>query len=282
MKIREIEAAAITEAVERLCIQANLCLPQDIRAAEEAAIAAEPWPLARNTLELLRSNLDAAAEKELPICQDTGMACVFVELGQDAHIIGGSLRDAVDEGVRRGYTKGYLRKSITGDPLKRQNTEDNTPAFLTVDLVPGDGCRITVAPKGAGSENMSRLAMLKPADGVQGVKDFVLETVRMAGSNPCPPIILGVGVGGSFDKCALLAKHALLRPLDRPNPDPYYAALEKELCDAINALGIGPQGFGGATTCLGVAIEQAPTHVACLPVAVNIGCHVTRRATAEL
>lgn len=282
MKIREIEAAAITEAVERLCIQANLCLPQDIRAAEEAAIAAEPWPLARNTLELLRSNLDAAAEKELPICQDTGMACVFVELGQDAHITGGTLRDAVDEGVCRGYTKGYLRKSITGDPLNRRNTEDNTPAFLTVDLVPGDGCCITVAPKGAGSENMSRLAMLKPADGVQGVKDFVLETVRMAGSNPCPPIILGVGVGGSFDKCALLAKHALLRPLDRPNPDPYYAALEKELCDAINALGIGPQGFGGATTCLGVAIEQAPTHVACLPVAVNIGCHVTRRATAEL
>ena len=256
MSIREIQAAAITEAVEQLCIQANRFLPEDIRTAEEQAIQAEPWPLARTTLELLRSNLDAAAEKELPICQDTGMACVFVELGQDAH--------------------------ITGDPLKRQNTEDNTPAFLTVELVPGDGCRITVAPKGAGSENMSRLAMLKPADGVQGVKDFVLETVRLAGSNPCPPIILGVGVGGSFDKCALLAKHALLRPLDCPNPDPYYASLEKELCEAINAMGIGPQGFGGATTCLGVAIEQAPTHVACLPVAVNIGCHVTRRATAEL
>lgn len=282
MSIREIQASAITEAVEQLCIRANCFLPEDIRSAEEQAIEAEPWPLARTTLELLRSNLDAAAEKELPICQDTGMACVFVELGQDAHITGGTLQDAVDEGVRRGYTKGYLRKSITADPLKRRNTEDNTPAFLTVDLVPGDGCRITVAPKGAGSENMSRLAMLKPADGVQGVKDFVLETVRLAGSNPCPPIILGVGVGGSFDKCALLAKHALLRPLDVPNPDPDYAALEKELCDAINAMGIGPQGFGGATTCLGVAIEQAPTHVACLPVAVNIGCHVTRRATAEL
>lgn len=282
MSIREIQASAITEAVEQLCIRANRFLPEDIRTAEEQAIEAEPWPLARTTLELLRSNLDAAAEKELPICQDTGMACVFVELGQDAHITGGTLREAVDEGVRWGYTKGYLRKSITADPLKRRNTEDNTPAFLTVDLVPGDGCRITVAPKGAGSENMSRLAMLKPADGVQGVKDFVLETVRLAGSNPCPPIILGVGVGGSFDKCALLAKHALLRPLDVPNPDPDYAALEKELCDAINAMGIGPQGFGGATTCLGVAIEQAPTHVACLPVAVNIGCHVTRRATAEL
>lgn len=280
--MRTISAAAVTDAVAKLCIQANTHLPPDIVSALDRTRREEPWPLAKETLGLLWDNLELAEREELPVCQDTGMACVFVELGQDAHITGGALRDAVDEGVRRGYTKGYLRKSITGDPLNRRNTEDNTPAFLTVDLVPGDGCRITVAPKGAGSENMSRLAMLKPADGVQGVKDFVLETVRMAGSNPCPPIILGVGVGGSFDKCALLAKHALLRPLDCPNPDPYYAALEKELCDAINALGIGPQGFGGATTCLGVAIEQAPTHVACLPVAVNIGCHVTRRATAEL
>ena len=280
--MRTIQAAALTDAVAKLCIQANTHLPEDIVAALDATRQNEPWPLAKETLGLLWENMELAEEKNLPVCQDTGMACVFVELGQDAHITGGTLQDAVDEGVRRGYTKGYLRKSITGDPLNRRNTEDNTPAFLTVDLVPGDGCRITVAPKGAGSENMSRLAMLKPADGVQGVKDFVLETVRMAGSNPCPPIILGVGVGGSFDKCALLAKHALLRPLDCLNPDPYYAALEKELCDAINALGIGPQGFGGATTCLGVAIEQAPTHVACLPVAVNIGCHVTRRATAEL
>lgn len=280
--MKVIAQEEISSLVARLCIQANTSLPADIRAALDKAREEEPWPLARTTLGLLQDNLTLAGEKCLPICQDTGMACVFVELGQDAHITGGTLREAVDEGVRRGYTKGYLRKSITGDPLKRQNTEDNTPAFLTVDLVPGDGCRITVAPKGAGSENMSRLAMLKPADGVQGVKDFVLETVRLAGSNPCPPIILGVGVGGSFDKCALLAKHALLRPLDCPNPDPYYASLEKELCEAINAMGIGPQGFGGATTCLGVAIEQAPTHVACLPVAVNIGCHVTRRATAEL
>lgn len=280
--IRELHADVIRDAVEALCIEANTSLPADVKAALDKAEAAEPWPLAKQTLGLLQQNLCVAAEQDLPICQDTGMACVFVELGQDAHITGGTLREAVDEGVRWGYTKGYLRKSITADPLKRRNTEDNTPAFLTVDLVPGDGCRITVAPKGAGSENMSRLAMLKPADGVQGVKDFVLETVRLAGSNPCPPIILGVGVGGSFDKCALLAKHALLRPLDVPNPDPDYAALEKELCDAINAMGIGPQGFGGATTCLGVAIEQAPTHVACLPVAVNIGCHVTRRATAEL
>lgn len=280
--MREINAKDITEQVKRLCMEANSYLPEDIKERINKSEQEEPWALAKNILGIIHENYLIAEENYVPVCQDTGMACVFVELGQDAHITGGTLREAVDEGVRRGYTKGYLRKSITGDPLKRQNTEDNTPAFLTVDLVPGDGCRITVAPKGAGSENMSRLAMLKPADGVQGVKDFVLETVRLAGSNPCPPIILGVGVGGSFDKCALLAKHALLRPLDCPNPDPYYASLEKELCEAINAMGIGPQGFGGATTCLGVAIEQAPTHVACLPVAVNIGCHVTRRATAEL
>ena len=282
MSVRELSAAAVTDAVEQLCIRANLTLPCDVHDAMRRAQESEPWPLARQTLGLLRQNEQDAMAKQLPICQDTGMACVFVELGQDVHITGGSLKDAVDEGVRRGYVGGYLRKSITGDPLRRQNTEDNTPAFLTVDLVPGDGCRITVAPKGAGSENMSRLGMLKPADGVQGVKDFVLETVRLAGSNPCPPIVLGVGIGGCFDKCAALAKHALLRGLDTPNPDPYYAALEQELCAAVNALGIGPQGFGGATTCLGVSIEQAPTHGACVPVAVNINCHVTRRASAEL
>lgn len=282
MSVRELKSEAIAHAVEQLCLRANLTLPDDVHNAMQRAQDAEPWPLAKQTLGLLRKNEQDALAKNLPICQDNGMACVFIELGQDVHITGGALRDAVNEGVRRGYVGGYLRKSITGDPLRRQNTEDNTPAFLTVDLVPGDRCRITVAPKGAGSENMSRLGMLKPADGVQGVKDFVLETVRLAGSNPCPPIVLGVGVGGSFDKCAALAKHALLRGLDIPNPDPYYASLEWELCDAINALGIGPQGFGGATTCLGVAIEQAPTHVACLPVAVNINCHVTRRASAEL
>lgn len=209
------------------------------------------------------------------------MACVFIELGRDVHL-DGDLQAAVDAGVRRAYTEGYLRKSITGDPLQRQNTEDNTPAFVTLHLVEGDRCHITVAPKGAGSENMSRLAMLKPADGVEGVKNFILETVRQAGANPCPPIVLGVGIGGSFDKCAALAKQALLRPLDIPNPDLYYAALEQELKQAINALGIGPQGFGGMTTCLGVAIEKAPTHVACLPVAVNVSCHVTRRASCVL
>ena len=280
-KIRELSADTIRDAVEALCIEANTSLPKDVKAALDRAEAAEPWPLAKETLGLLQQNLCVAAQQELPICQDTGMACVFVELGQNVHI-DGDLNAAVDEGVRRGYEKAYLRKSITADPLQRVNTGDNTPAFLTVHLVPGSGCKITVAPKGAGSENMSRLAMLKPADGVEGVKQFVLDTVRQAGANPCPPIVLGIGIGGSFDHCAALAKKALLRPLDQPNADPYYAALEKELLDTINATGFGPQGFGGATTCLGVSIEQRPTHVACLPVAVNMGCHVTRRASREV
>ena len=209
------------------------------------------------------------------------MACVFVELGQEVHIAG-DLNEAIHAGVRRGYTDGFLRKSVVRDPLDRVNTGDNTPAMIYYEIVPGDRLKLTVAPKGFGSENMSRLAMLKPADGVEGVKKFVLDTVEQAGANPCPPIVLGIGIGGSFDHCAALAKKALLRPLDEPNADPYYAALEKELLDAINATGFGPQGFGGATTCLGVAIEQKPTHVACLPVAVNISCHVTRRASRTL
>ena len=279
--MKTIPASRIADTVATLCIQANTQLPADVKAALDAAQAAEPWPLAKTTLGLLQKNLVVAAEQNLPICQDTGMACVFVELGQDVHVEG-DLEAAVNEGVRRGYGDGYLRKSVVGDPLRRVNTGDNTPAFLTLHLVPGEGCRITVAPKGAGSENMSRLAMLKPADGEQGVKDFILDTVKWAGSNPCPPIVVGVGIGGSFDKCAALAKKALLRPLDVPNPDPYYAALEQELLEKINELGIGPQGFGGHTTALGLAIETMPTHVACLPVAVNMSCHVTRRASAEL
>ena len=209
------------------------------------------------------------------------MACVFVELGQEVHIDGG-FEEAIHQGVRQGYTEGYLRKSIVADPLRRVNTEDNTPASITVRIVPGDRCAITVVPKGFGSENMSRLAMLKPADGVEGVKNFVVETVRLAGPNPCPPVVLGVGIGGSFDKVAALAKHALLRPLNEPNPDPFYENLEDELLKEVNALGIGPQGFGGKITCLNVAIETAPTHVAGLPVAVNVSCHVTRRATEVL
>ena len=279
--MRTIPASRIADTVATLCIQANTQLPADVKAALDAAQAAEPWPLAKTTLGLLQKNLVVAAEQNLPICQDTGMACVFIELGQQVQIEG-DLEQAVNEGVRRGYGEGYLRKSITGDPLKRCNTDDNTPAFLSLHLVPGDEVKITVAPKGAGSENMSRLAMLKPADGVEGVKNFILDTVRQAGSNPCPPIVLGVGIGGSFDKCAYLAKKALLRPLDEPNADPYYAALERQLLDEINAMGIGPQGFGGKTTCLGVSIEKMATHVACLPVAVNISCHVTRRASAKL
>ena len=279
--MKTISAAAITETVARLCIQANTHLPPDIVAAMDRARREEPWPLARDTLGLLWDNLELAGGQEMPVCQDTGMACVFVELGQEVHIQG-DFEQAVHEGVRRGYGAGYLRKSIVADPLRRVNTEDNTPAAITLRLVPGDKCAITVAPKGFGSENMSRLGMLKPADGAEGVKAFVVETVRLAGSNPCPPIVLGIGIGGSFDKVAVLAKHALLRPIDQPNPDPYYAQLEQELLEEINALGIGPQGFGGKTTCLGLSIETAPTHVAGLPVAVNVSCHVTRRASAEL
>ena len=279
--MREIKAAAVTEAVAALCIEANAHLPADVEAALAAARAAEPWPLAKHTLGLLEKNLEMANACALPICQDTGMAVVFAELGQEVHI-DGDFEAAVNEGVRRGYGEGYLRKSIVGDPLRRVNTGDNTPAALHLRLVPGDKLRLTVAPKGFGSENMSRLAMLRPADGVEGVERFVLETVRLAGPNPCPPMVLGVGIGGSFDGVALLAKQALLRPLDEPNPDEYYAALEKKLLAAVNELGIGPQGFGGKTTALGLAIETAPTHVAGLPVAVNVSCHATRRASAEL
>ena len=279
--MRTISAGAITETVARLCIQANTHLPPDIVSALDAARSSEPWPLAKETLNLLWDNLELSEEKDLPVCQDTGMACVFVELGQEVHI-DGDFEQAIHQGVRQGYGEGYLRNSIVGDPLRRVNTEDNTPAAITVRLVPGDGCAITVAPKGFGSENMSRLGMLKPADGVEGVKAFVVDTVRQAGSNPCPPIVLGIGIGGSFDKVAYLAKHALLRPIDQPNPDPFYAQLERELLEEINGLGVGPQGFGGRTTCLGLSIETAPTHVAGLPVAVNVSCHVTRRATAQL
>jgi len=279
--MRAINAQEITRTVSELCQKANTQLPPDVVAALDRARQEELWPLAKDTLELLWKNLDMAQGRELPICQDTGMACVFVELGQEVHIQG-DFEQAVHEGVRQGYEEGYLRKSIVADPLHRENTGDNTPALLSLHLVPGDGLEITVVPKGFGSENMSRLQMLKPADGVQGVKDFVLETVRLAGPNPCPPIVLGVGIGGSFDKVAYLAKYALLRPLDVPNPDPFYARLERELLEEVNALGIGPQGFGGRTTALGLAVEMAPTHVAGLPVAVNVSCHVTRRATARL
>ena len=279
--MRNIDAKVIEDTVARLCIEANLRLPPDVINAIERAEKAEPWDGAKRILSLLGDNVRIASEKTLPVCQDTGMACVFVELGQDVHIEG-DFEQAVNNGVRRGYGEGYLRKSVVCDPLRRVNTGDNTPALVTVKLTRGDKMRITVMPKGFGSENMSALKMLKPADGVESVRNFVLDTVEKAGANPCPPIIVGVGIGGSFDKAACLAKHALLRPVNEPNPDEYYAALERELLDKINALGIGPQGFGGKTTALAVLIEAMPTHVAGLPVAVNISCHATRRASASL
>ena len=279
--MKTVNAQTITETIAHLCIDANRNLPKDVAAALHQAEETEPFAPAKDLLSLLTKNEQIARTTQMPICQDTGMAVVFADVGQDVHIAG-AFAEAVNEGVRRGYVEGLLRKSVVGDPLRRVNTGDNTPAVLHTRLVPGDTLTLTVAPKGFGSENMSQLRMLTPASGIDGVKRFVLDTVRAAGANPCPPMVLGIGIGGSFDHCAALAKKALLRPLDEPNADPYYAALEKELLDAINATGFGPQGFGGATTCLGVAIEQKPTHVACLPVAVNISCHVTRRASRTL
>ena len=280
-KIRFLDSQCIRDTVKKLCIQANMQLPADVERAIVSAEQSESWPIAKRTLSLLEENLRIAGESSLPICQDTGAACVFLEIGMDVHI-SGDVYSAVNDGVRAGYEEGYLRKSIAADPLFRGNTGDNTPAFTTIELIPGDKVRITVAPKGFGSENMSALKMLRPADGEKGVIDFVLDTVRNAGPNPCPPIILGIGIGGTFDKVALLAKKALLRPLDERNADPHYAELERKMLEKINGIGIGPQGFGGKTTCLGVAIEKMPTHVAGLPVAVNVSCHATRRASAIL
>ena len=279
--MREIKAEALTERIAELAVEANCVLPCDIRSRIEEARANEPWPTAQGILDNIIENYGIAADDNVPICQDTGVCCVFLKIGQDVHITG-DLRAAVDEGVRRGYSEGYLRKSVVKDPLRRVNTGDNTPAMLYTEIVPGDRIELTVAPKGFGSENMSRLAMLKPSDGVEGVKAFILKTVEEAGPNPCPPIVVGVGIGGTFDKAAYLAKKALMRPTDERNADPYYADLEKELLERINSLGIGPQGFGGRTTALAVNIEWYPTHIAGLPVAVNINCHVTRHKTAVL
>ncbi len=277
--MRELNARAVAEAVARLSIQANTQLPQDVKAAIAATRRTEDWPPAREILDHIIENSQIGGG--LPICQDTGVACVFLEIGQEVHI-SGNLTQAVDEGVRRGYTEGYLRKSVVADPLNRVNTGDNPPAMLYTELVPGNQVKITVAPKGFGSENMSRIAMLKPSDGAEGVKGFILDAVEQAGPNPCPPIVVGVGIGGTFDKCALLAKKALLRELGTPAPLPFYAELERELLGKINALGIGPQGFGGRTTALAVHIETMPTHIAGLPCAVNINCHVARHATEVL
>ena len=273
--MREISAAKITEVVKRLCIEANCHLPQDVKSCIEGCYAAEPWAPAREILERIMENYQIADNENVPICQDTGVACVFLKIGQEVHI-DGNIEDAVNEGVRQGYGEGYLRKSVVGDPLNRVNTGDNTPAMIYYDIVPGDSLEIMVAPKGFGSENMSQIKMLRPSDGVEGVIDFVAKVVQEAGPNPCPPIIVGVGIGGTFDKAAYLAKKALMRSADERHPDPYYAELEQKILNKINALGIGPQGFGGKTTALCVNIEKFPTHIAGLPVAVNINCHVTR------
>ena len=276
--MRTIDATLITNTVKKLCIEANCFLSSDIKNCIANAENNEPWPGAKEILGHIIENYEIAEQKNQPICQDTGVACVFLKIGQDVHI-NGDINEAVNEGVRQGYTEGYLRKSVVADPLNRINTGDNTPAMIYIDLVPGDKIEVTVAPKGFGSENMSQIAMLRPSDGLQGVKEFVKHVVLEAGPNPCPPIVVGVGIGGTFDKAALLAKKALLRPVDVPNETPFYAHLEKELLDEINVLGIGPQGFGGKTTALAVNIEYFPTHIAGLPVAVNINCHVTRHKT---
>lgn len=280
--MRELSVSAITDTVERLCIEANTHLPGDVQQAIEACRIQEDGGIARGVLDKIIENYRIAGAEDVPICQDTGMACVFLEIGQDVHLTGGDLTQAVDEGVRRGYGKGYLRKSVVADPVRRGNTGDNTPAMLYTEIVPGEQVKVTVAPKGFGSENMSAIRMFKPSAGLQGIKDFILETVENAGPNPCPPVVVGVGIGGTFDKAALLAKKALLRPLDEPNPDPYYAALETEMLEKVNALGIGPQGFGGRTTAIGLNIEVMPTHIAGMPCAVNMSCHVTRHKTEVL
>ena len=279
--MRIIKAEQVTQSVRRLCIEANCHLTDDLKNCISACRACEPFPVAQGILDQIIENYQIADEHNVPVCQDTGMACVFVEVGQDVHVEG-NLEEAIHEGVRQGYADGYLRKSVVRDPLDRVNTGDNTPAMIYYSIVPGDQIKITVAPKGFGSENMSQIKMLKPSDGLQGVKDFVVKVVEEAGPNPCPPIVVGVGVGGTFDKAAFLAKKALLRPVDSRHADPFYAALEDELLAKINALGIGPQGFGGRTTALAVNIEKMPTHIAGLPVAVNINCHVTRHQSEVL
>jgi fumarate hydratase subunit alpha len=279
--MRIIEAARITEAVKRLCIRANRELPEDVQECLRSCRSAEPWPLAQDTLDKIIANFELASSRQVPICQDTGMACVFLEIGGEVHI-NGDLYGAIDEGVRQGYREGYLRKSVVADPLNRVNTGDNTPAMVYLDFVKGDRLGITLAPKGFGSENMSQIKMLRPSDGDAGIIDFVVSVVESAGSNPCPPIVVGVGIGGTFDKAALLAKKALLRPIGEGNAAACYRDLEQKLLARINALGIGPQGFGGATTALSVAIETMPTHIAGLPCAVNINCHVARHAREDL
>jgi fumarate hydratase subunit alpha len=280
--MREINVDKVTECIKELCIEANCSLNKDIYSSIEEAYENEESAIGRDILSQLIKNADLAKEKCKPICQDTGMAVVFLEVGQDVHFVGGSLWDAINEGVRQGYKEGYLRKSIVGDPIERVNTGDNTPAVVHYNIVEGDKVKIDVAPKGFGSENMSKIYMLKPSDGIEGVKDAVIDCIKKAGPNPCPPMVVGVGIGGNFEKCAYLAKKALLRSVDSSSDIPYVADMEKELFERANKLGIGPQGLGGTTTILGLNIETYATHIAGLPVAVNISCHVTRHGSREI
>lgn len=280
--MRTIHTEEIISNIRQMCIEANHMLTPDMQKALECAVTDEKSPIGQKVLGQLQDNLQIAQEDTIPICQDTGMAVVFLEIGQDVHFEGGSLTDAINEGVRQGYVDGYLRKSVVKDPLIRENTKDNTPAVIYYDLVPGDKVRITVAPKGFGSENMSRIFMLKPADGIEGVKNAILTAVKDAGPNACPPMVVGVGIGGTFEKCALLAKKALTRPVNERSFIPYVKELEEEMLTTINRLGIGPGGLGGSTTALAVNIDTYPTHIAGLPVAVNICCHVNRHCVREL
>ena len=281
--MREIRCEEIAETVAHLCIEANYYLGDDVLRALRQAREAEVSPVGREVLDQLLENADVAREEEMPLCQDTGLTVVFLEVGQDAHIVGGDLYEAIQEGVKRGYEEGYLRKSVVEKPFSaRINTRDNTPAVIHTQIVPGDKLKITVVPKGGGSENMSALAMLKPADGRQGVVDFVVETVKKAGANPCPPTIVGVGVGGTVEKTMWLAKHSLLREVGQPSPDPEVAELERDILERVNKLGVGPQGLGGSMTSLAVHVETHPCHIASLPVAVNIQCHSARHKEAVL
>lgn len=280
--MREIEVNEIIDAVRELCIKANCVLNDDVYNALEAAKSTEKSPIGKEILCQLTDNADIAKNEYVPICQDTGMAIVFVELGQEVHIKGGLLTDAINEGVRRGYRDGYLRKSVVSDPFIRENTKDNTPAIIHYDIVEGDKIKIIVAPKGFGSENMSKIYMLKPSAGIEGAKDAIVQAVDEAGPNPCPPMVVGVGVGGNFEMAALLAKKALLRPIGSHSDKPHLREMEEELLERMNSLGIGPQGLGGVTTVLGVNVESFPTHIAGMPIAVNISCHVTRHAEVIL
>lgn len=276
--MRRINVETITQNIKEMCIEVNHFLSPDMKKVFDEAAASEESPLGRQILGQLEENLCIAGEEMIPICQDTGMAVVFIKVGQDVHLIGGSLTDAINEGVRQGYVDGYLRKSVVKDPIYRENTKDNTPAIIHYEIVEGEQVEITVAPKGFGSENMSRVFMLKPADGIEGVKDAILTAVRDAGPNACPPMVVGVGIGGTFEKCAEMAKHALTRNLEEESPVEYVRDLEKEMLEKINNLGIGPGGLGGRTTALAVNIETYPTHIAGLPVGINICCHVNRHA----